>query len=109
MLDTYESKRAVDQEALTKNILIQVAFTLNGTIAVLITMFLKFHIQLALSSKTTIENLEKQNKPYRSEYDLGSVRNWAQIFGVNPWLWPLPTFGGSGKPLGDGIYWPKRD
>ena len=72
-------------------------------------MFLKFHIQLALSSKTTIENLEKQNKPYRSDYDLGSVRNWAQIFGVNPWLWPLPIFAGSGKPLGDGIYWPKRD
>jgi hypothetical protein len=32
---------------------------LNGVVAVLITMFLKFHIKLALSSKTTIENLEK--------------------------------------------------
>ena len=49
---------------------------LNGVIAVLITMFLKFHIKLALQSKTTIENLEKQSKPFKSEYDLGAVRNW---------------------------------
>jgi hypothetical protein len=25
---------------------------------------------------------------------------------VNPYLWPLPIFCGSGKPIGDGIYWP---
>lgn len=32
--------------------------------------------------------------------------NWEQIFGLNKWLWPFPVFCGSGKPLGDGIYWP---
>ena len=37
------------------------------------------------------------------------MRNWGQIFGANPWLWPFPVFCGSGKPLGDGIYWPKRE
>lgn len=25
---------------------------------------------------------------------------------MNPYLWPLPIFCGSGKPIGDGIYWP---
>jgi len=25
---------------------------------------------------------------------------------MNRWLWPFPIFCGSGKPLGDGIYWP---
>ena len=59
MLDSYQSHAAIDREVLIKNVLIQVGFMLNGVIAVLITMFLKFHIKLALQSKTTIENLEK--------------------------------------------------
>jgi hypothetical protein len=25
---------------------------------------------------------------------------------MNKLLWPFPVFCGSGKPLGDGIYWP---
>lgn len=79
---------------------------LNGTIMVLITMFLRFHIQLALSNKTTIENLEKKNEEYLSLYDIGAKSNWEQIFGGNKMLWPFPIFAGSGKPLGDGIYWP---
>lgn len=36
---------------------------------------------------------------------MGSVNNLYQIFGTNKWLWPFPVFCGSGKPLGDGIYW----
>ena len=70
------------------------------------TMFLRLHIRLALSNKTTIENLEMKGRPYTSLYDIGSKRNWEQIFGMNRCLWPFPIFGGSGKPLGDGIYWP---
>ncbi len=69
------------------------------------TCFLKFHIYLASSNKTTIENLEKKGRPYSSIYDLGAINNWYQIFGTNRWLWPFPVFLGSGKPLGDGIYW----
>jgi palmitoyltransferase len=34
--------------------------------------------------------------------------NWYQIFGRNPWLWPLPILGESGKPEGNGITWPMR-
>lgn len=79
---------------------------MNLTIAVLMTMFLRFHIKLALGNKTTIENLEMKNKQYQSLYDIGPSRNWEQIFGINRWLWLFPVFCGSGKPLGDGIYWP---
>ena len=79
---------------------------LNGTICVLMTMFLKFHINLGLTNKTTIENLDKKGKDYVSMYDVGSTLNWQQIFGQNKWLWPFPVYMGSGKPLGDGIYWP---
>ena len=81
---------------------------LNGVITVLISMFLQFHINLAIQGKTTIENLEHKNKDYVSEFDIGIRRNWLQIFGSNPILWPFPMFCGSGKPCGDGIYWPKQ-
>jgi hypothetical protein len=70
------------------------------------TFFLKFHIYLASTNKTTIENLDKKGRTYKSVYDIGSINNWYQIFGTNKWLWPFPVFCGSGKPLGDGIYWP---
>jgi hypothetical protein len=86
--------------------LIQIAFILNGTIMVLMTMFLKFHLKLALQNKTTIENLDKKGEEYQSLYDIGAKANWEQIFGINRMLWPFPVFCGSGKPLGDGIYWP---
>lgn len=86
--------------------LILTAYVLNFTVACLMTMFLKFHIMLASNNKTTIENLDKMGKPYQSQYDVGSSANWKQIFGTNPWLYPFPIFCGSGKPIGDGIYWP---
>ena len=56
---------------------------LNGTAGVLMTMFLRLHIRLALSNKTTIENLEMKGRPYTSLYDIGPKRNWEQIFGMN--------------------------
>lgn len=49
-------------DLLKHNMMIQIAFMLNGTIMVLMTMFLKFHLNLALSNKTTIENLDKKEK-----------------------------------------------
>ena len=102
----YYSTKKAQQELLKHNLLIQVAFMLNGTILVLMSMFLKFHLKLALGNKTTIENLDKKGEDYQSVYDIGMQRNWEQIFGINRWLWPFPVFCGSGKPLGDGIYWP---
>lgn len=95
-----------NQQLLVQNIVIQVAFMLNGIIAILMTMFLKFHLNLAMSNKTTIENLEAKGNSYKSNYDIGAEKNWLQIFGYNKWLWPFPVFCASGKPLGDGITWP---
>lgn len=45
---------------------------LNGTIMFLMTMFLKFHIMLALSNKTTIETLDKKGEEYVSLFDIGT-------------------------------------
>ena len=81
---------------------------LNGIIAILMTMFLKFHLRLALSNKTTIENLEMKGKTYQSAYDMSVKQNWEQVFGGNRWLWLFPVFCSSGKPLGDGISWPTK-
>lgn len=102
----YYSTKPKDEKLLAHNLMIQVAYTLNAIAGILMTMFLRLHIRLALSNKTTIENLEMKGRAYTSLYDIGSKRNWEQIFGMNRCLWPFPIFGGSGKPLGDGIYWP---
>ena len=44
-------------------------------VAILITVFLRFHIRLVLENKTTIENLERKNVPYVSKFDLGQDYN----------------------------------
>ena len=43
--------------------------------AILLTFFLKFHIYLASTNKTTIENLDKKGRPYKSVYDMGNLNN----------------------------------
>ena len=83
-----------------------ISFIMNTIVAGLMSAFLKFHLMLAGTNKTTIENLDKLGKPFVSPYDVGSSENFKQIFGTNPWLYPFPIFCGSGKPVGDGIYWP---
>lgn len=45
-------------------------------IATLMTFFLKFHIYLVSTNKTTIENLDKKGVKYKSLYDIGSINNW---------------------------------
>lgn len=88
--------------------MLQVSYIITCFIGVLITFFFKFHLYLTLTNKTTIENLDKKGKEFKSTYDIGSLNNWYQIFGTNKWLWPFPVFLSSGKPLGDGIYWPSN-
>ena len=81
---------------------------MNTLIMVLMTFFMKFHLFLVRSNKTTIENLDKKGKDFKSIYDIGNNQNLYQVFGTNKILWPFPVFCGSGKPLGDGIYWPSN-
>lgn len=57
-------------------VVLQTAFVINGIIMILITYFLKFHLYLALTNKTTIENLDKKNEPYTSVYDIQAKSNW---------------------------------
>eukprot|EP00358_Blepharisma_japonicum_P006422 CAMPEP_0202943728 /NCGR_PEP_ID=MMETSP1395-20130829/4270_1 /ASSEMBLY_ACC=CAM_ASM_000871 /TAXON_ID=5961 /ORGANISM="Blepharisma japonicum, Strain Stock R1072" /LENGTH=126 /DNA_ID=CAMNT_0049641575 /DNA_START=571 /DNA_END=951 /DNA_ORIENTATION=+ len=49
--------------------------------------------------------MDKQNLPNLIVYNKGYKRNWIQVFGRNPWLWPFPMTGRSGKPVGDGVIW----
>ena len=76
-LDVYYYKEKEHHKTLLANaILLELAFVLNSTIMVLITVFLKFHLNLAFNNKTTIENLDKKNEPYISVYDIGTKSNW---------------------------------
>lgn len=65
-----------DSDILFRMIIIQIAYTMNGIIAVLMSMFLKFHLEIALTNKTTIENLDKKGQKYKSIYDIGTTNNW---------------------------------
>ena len=70
--------------------------------------FLRFHLKLISSNKTTIENLDhlKKIEDYKSVYDINPDVNFYQVFGVNKFMWPFPIYLNSGKPLGDGLFWP---
>ena len=72
----YFSNIARDQKVLLKNLMIQLAYLLNCLVAVLMTFFMKFHIYLATTNKTTIENLDKKGREYKSVYDMGQMNNW---------------------------------
>lgn len=72
----YEKAYQMESRKLVEAIILQLAFVLDTTIMVLITIFLKFHLNLALNNKTTIENLDKKNEPYQSVYDIGPEANW---------------------------------
>lgn len=77
----------------------------------MITIFLRFHINLVKQNKTTIENLEMKslktpaNKESKTIYDMGLLYNLQQVFGTNKLLWPFPMYMESGKPMGDGVNW----
>ncbi len=72
----YYSVTSLNQAQLIRNTLIQLCFIVNTLIATLMTFFLKFHIYLVTSNKTTIENLDKKGQAYKSIYDVGTKYNW---------------------------------
>ena len=90
-----------------KNFIVLLAFTLNTLLCLLLSAFSKFHWRLATENKTTIENLEHNQKPYESQYDIGLKENLYQIFGSNFWLALLPIHCSGGIPHGDGVIFPK--
>jgi palmitoyltransferase ZDHHC2/15/20 len=76
-MDTYYFNKGVkDQELLFKNFVIQLSYLINCMVALLMSFFLKFHLVLASTNKTTIENLDKKGRVYKSPYDIGAQNNW---------------------------------
>eukprot|EP00440_Ansanella_granifera_P031095 gb/GFBE01033768.1/.p1 GENE.gb/GFBE01033768.1/~~gb/GFBE01033768.1/.p1 ORF type:complete len:330 (+),score=39.20 gb/GFBE01033768.1/:1-990(+) len=75
-----------------------------------------FHAYLVLTNQTTIEfhtNLSRRNAAkrtgdfYRNPYDLGSVRNFQEVFGPNKFCkftWMMPYI--AKRPAGDGMSFP---
>eukprot|EP00455_Lapot_gusevi_P003266 TRINITY_DN1133_c0_g1_i6.p1 TRINITY_DN1133_c0_g1~~TRINITY_DN1133_c0_g1_i6.p1 ORF type:complete len:302 (-),score=40.29 TRINITY_DN1133_c0_g1_i6:124-1029(-) len=63
--------------------------------AVSLLFFVGFHAKLVFSNQTTIEfsdtSVYRSREPPRNPYDLGSRKNFEQVFGTNPWLWFLPV------------------
>jgi len=83
-----------------------ISWVITGAASYLMTNFLRFHIDLILSNKTTIEFLEKKGEHFESQYCLSPIENWRQVFGYNKMLWFFPVSWASGHPIGDGVYWP---
>jgi len=76
--------------------------TLGSFLALLVTVFLSFHIWLMLKSMSTIEFCEKSMKRTgydASAYDRGFLANAKSVLGDNPWLWFVPL----SPPSGDGL------
>ena len=53
-----------------------VVMFIDVSVAFLITMFLRFHINLSFGNKTTIESMEHKGKLFQSKYDMGSEMNF---------------------------------
>jgi hypothetical protein len=71
--------------------------------------FLKYHIDLALQNKTTIEDLENRtNNTKRNRFDIGYLKNIKSVFGKNWIFWALPTTWGPAEIEGDGVNWLKN-
>ena len=73
--------------------------------SIIISLFLKFHLQLVLDNSTTIESLDLEHKNENDKYNVGKRQNWEQVFGSEPlfWFFPFPTK--RGRPEGDGLTW----
>ncbi len=56
-------------------------WVITGATSYLMTNFLKFHIELVFTNKTTIEFLEKKGEKFESPFCLSPGENWEQVFG----------------------------
>ena len=72
---------------------------------IILIQFFRFHINLILENKTTIETLDHKGQYFKSKYDQGKWENWIEVMGVNKYLWFVPLKLYYGKPKGNGIDW----
>jgi palmitoyltransferase len=95
------------------NVMLLGSYSLNVSLSIAMTMFLRFHVSLVMANKTTIDTMDKRpvsqadqrNDVRLKQFNIGPLFNFVQVFGRNPWLWLLPITGLSGKPVGDGVTW----
>lgn len=85
-------------------LIIAAAYCLSVLLICTLTNFIKFHLKLVLDNYTTIENLEREEGA-KSKFDIGSRRNWEQVFGAAQWLWWFPAHIQASRPIGDGVRW----
>jgi len=97
-----------EKSQIADDICVLIAFSLLSILFVLLTFFFKYHISLLLQNTTTIEDLERKRSNSIASYDAGTKNNFYQVFGTNVFLWFFPTYGESGKPLGDGVSWDQK-
>ena len=77
--------------------------------SIIITLFLKFHLQLVLDNSTTIESLDQEHKNDNAKFNIGKRQNWEQVFGTEPLLWFFPFPTKRGRPEGDGLTWKTKE
>ena len=75
---------------------------ISSLVSLVLTPFTAFHLFLVARNQTTLEYCEGQNRTV--SYDFGLLYNFAEIFGYNPLLWPLPL----ATTHGSGIQFPSR-
>ena len=77
--------------------------------SIIITIFLKFHLELVLNNSTTIESLDQEHKNDNAKFNVGKRENWEQVFGSSPIFWFFPFPSKMGRPDGDGLTWKTRE
>lgn len=96
----------LDDFSFSRSLAVEIQFgVLFFTAAILGFMVLNLavmHIDFFLRNLTTIETFNLGGS-YENEYDLGSVKNWKQLCGNNPFLWCLPVY----TSKGNGTAFPK--
>lgn len=101
MLDS--ARRCLEVESpFNQLFLILFGVSLSGCLAIVATVFVGFHIWLAMRGMSTIEFCEKSrvtNGEYKSPYDEGPVMNAMAVLGPSVLLWLLPV----SPPTGDGL------
>jgi len=101
-----------DDAASGCSVVVYIATTMDGILAILLSLFAGFHVHLVLTNRTSVEITQqlaaRQNQepesPTVPKFNVGYRKNWTQVFGSNPCYWWLPFWGGG--PDGDGMHWP---
>ena len=75
---------------------------------IIIALFFKFHLNLVLENKTTIETIDKKGEKYDSVYNRGVYNNWTQVMGTSKLLWFMSLKIYLGLPKGNGIDWQEQ-